>query len=167
MAALFFCVSCGGGDGSDDTDGTAPEDISVAAEDFHWFPGVGMPSEEICSSPLLTPEAELPEGSYPEFLIELVNDTEPEEDGTVLRLKSDGTMSGNMGTSDIDIATLTKIHEDCEIGTRPPDFAGDWVYTEDNCLCMKLDIAPGVVGCLSLLETDCSPHETMPAGTEQ
>ena len=178
LAVLLFVAGCGGGSDTattDDAGSSVAEDVSdmngdIGGESLTRILGIDNLSEDLCSSPLLVPPATLPEGSHPEFLIDLVNAEQPEEDGTVLRLESDGTMSGNMGSSS-DIGPLTEIHEECEIGTEPPDFAGDWVLTQDHCFCMKVDILPGVAACIYLLddkdpETACSGHEKIPAETE-
>lgn len=160
---LLFVAGCGGGSEGD----TSPSDPGEVAE-FSSISDVSNISNVLSEvtadgfcSPLLTTVAPLPEGDYPSWFIDVVNAVPPSEDGSFFRLGSDGTMSGNWG-SDADTSDIISIPEDCVVGTRPPDFAGHWVYTQDMCFCLRFDVLPGVVLCGSVdpesEDTACSHH---------
>ena len=88
-----------------------------------------------------------------------------------MRLRSDGTLYGNFGRN-ADVSVLVETHSLCGVGARPPDYAGHWVYTTDECFCQRWDITPSFVLCIYGLDVDsetaCSHHESRPTlETEQ
>ena len=113
--------------------------------------------------------APLPAGSHPLWLINEINAVPPDEDGVFLRFRSDGTMHGNAGNSPefyfgnwaYDVPGFIELHDACGVGTRPPAFAGHWVYTSDQCVCGRFDFQPTDVDCYhySDLPDDCDHHE--------
>ena len=111
-------------------------------------------------------QAPLPAGSHPLWLINEVNAVPPDEDGFFLRFSSDGTMHGNAGSSPefyfgdwaYDVSESIKVHE-CGVGTRPPDLAGHWVYTSDQCVCGRFDVTAGVDCYHYSGPGDCEHHE--------
>ena len=80
-----------------------------------------------------------------------------------MRLRSEGTFTGNWGNSlpDEDIELFQLAYDTCRVGTRAPAFAGHWVYTSDNCFCQRYDILPSATVCLSFedIGSRCSHHE--------
>lgn len=121
---------------------------------------------DICS--LLKTVAPLPAGSHPLWLINEINAVPPDEDGVFLRFSSDGTMHGNAGSSPefyfgnwtYDVSDFIELHDTCGFGTSPPDLAGHWVYTSDQCVCGRFDVTPAGVECYHYSDLlDCDHHE--------
>ena len=120
-----------------------------------------MGVEDACSDPVLTRTAPLPRGSYPSWFINGIN-AEPPQDGFVLRLRSNGTFTGNWGNavSATDIELFQIAYDTCGVGTRAPALAGHWVYTSDDCFCQRYDILPSQTICLSFPDlARCYHHE--------
>ena len=164
FVVLLFVTGCGGG-----SEGSAPVDLNEIPS-FDGVPGVTVATDDPCSSPLLTRVAPLPRGSNPLWLVNGINALPPAADGAFLRLRSDGTMYGNMGRS-FDISVFIEVHDACGVGTRAPAYAGHWIYTQDKCYCQRLDVLPSAVLCIYALDTDsqtaCSHHETRPTASGQ
>ncbi len=156
---LFGIASCGGIGISEESSGNLP-----------LVPIAPVVTGNICFSPLMTQTAPLPTGFYPFWFINQINYEPPLGDGTVLRLRIDGTMYGNFGIS-TDTYSFVLLHNICRIGTRAPAFAGHWIYTYDNCFCGRFDILPSTVVCTSVLypesEIFCRHHERIPIQTGQ
>lgn len=169
-AALLPLSGCGGGDSETvrvvvvDEEGNEIENFTPTNSDEvpTFVPDTVTATDDVCSDPILTRTAPLPRGSHPSWFINGVNNLPP-DNGFVLRLRSDGTFTGNWGNSlpDEDIELLQLAYDICRVGTRAPAFAGHWVYTSDDCFCQRYDMLPSATICLSLedIGSRCFHHE--------
>ena len=159
---LLFVASCGGGGSEGDTGNPTSTNLDEIPTIPSGFPSVPVATDDVCSDPALTRTAPLPRGSHPSWFINGINGLPP-ENGFVLRLRSDGTFTGNWGNSlrDEDIELFQLAYDTCRVGTRAPAFAGHWIYTSDNCFCQRYDILPSITVCLSFenIGLRCFHHE--------
>lgn len=109
--------------------------------------GENTDTEQVdCSDPVFTRTEPLPSGTHPEDWITTGNSYWT-CGGDKQFFNADGTVTGRL--ADADTHTTLTIWRACRRGTRPPEFAGNWVVV-DETICIRSDAVPGIIVCTDI-----------------
>ena len=116
------------------------QDTSVADD------GVLTENEVDCSDPLFTRTEPLPGG------ITGITPVNPSgtywrcDDGTQEIYFPNGTLQGFI-VDEYLTQDVRAFWNQCQVGTQPPDYRGEWRVTTDGYFCVRFDIIPGIALC--------------------
>ncbi len=103
-----------------------------------------------CSQPLFTRTEPLPSGTHPAAVITREGEYWDCTEGVEV-YNSNGTFAGKITDSEVAQWALD-FWNVCRVGTRPPDYAGNWIvafYDSTDYICGRFDALPGIVFCRS------------------